>query len=393
MPLVSLPCEPGLLAEARAERRVAQRQCGDVEDLVGVVGRHRHLGGADEVEVLPLDPVDVVGGLAEEAGALHRARPDQRRGDDLGEAGGAGLVHRQVDQRELELGADAGEEVEARARHLGAALDVDGAAASGPARRGRAARSPRRRSRAACRSSRARRSRPRRRPGSRSAARLGIESTAACQASSASVCAASAAFTSAASSLVRASRACFSVALGLRDLLAERLLLAPLGLEVDDRLAALCVRRQRLVDHRVGQPALGLGGAHAVRLVAEDAGVDHVLKASGRRGHAHSRLHRRVRSSLQVPVRGPAPSYFCPCWTDRASCSWAGHCCRSCSSLWVLVAVVQGWGPVDQFDQRGDPAQQVGSRTPGRCATPLRVVEVALRDDRHDRHDTVGRRR
>ena len=31
----------------------------------------------------------------------------------------------EVDQRELELGADAGEEVEARARHLGAALEVD----------------------------------------------------------------------------------------------------------------------------------------------------------------------------------------------------------------------------------------------------------------------------
>ena len=31
----------------------------------------------------------------------------------------------EVDQRELELGADAGEEVEARAGHLGAALDVD----------------------------------------------------------------------------------------------------------------------------------------------------------------------------------------------------------------------------------------------------------------------------
>ena len=92
-----------------------------------MVGRHRHLRRADEVEVLALDPVDVVGGLAEEAGALHRPRPDQRRRDHLGEAGVAGLLHRQVDQRQLELGADAGEEVEARARHLGAALDVDGA--------------------------------------------------------------------------------------------------------------------------------------------------------------------------------------------------------------------------------------------------------------------------
>ena len=92
-----------------------------------MVGRHRDLRRADEVEVLALDPVDVVGGLAEEAGALHRPRPDQRRRDHLDEAGVAGLLHRQVDQRQLELGADAGEEVEARARHLGAALDVDGA--------------------------------------------------------------------------------------------------------------------------------------------------------------------------------------------------------------------------------------------------------------------------
>ena len=92
-----------------------------------MVGRHRDLAGADEVEVLALDPVDVVGGLAEEAGALHRARLDQRRRDHLGEAGLAGLVHRQVDQRELELGADAGQEVEPRAADLGAALEVDGA--------------------------------------------------------------------------------------------------------------------------------------------------------------------------------------------------------------------------------------------------------------------------
>ena len=92
-----------------------------------MVGRHRHLGGADQVEVLALDPVDVVGGLAEEAGALHRPRLDQRRGDDLGEPGVTGLLHGEVDQRELELGADAGEEVEPRARHLGPALEVDGA--------------------------------------------------------------------------------------------------------------------------------------------------------------------------------------------------------------------------------------------------------------------------
>ena len=75
----------------------------------------------------PSIAVDVVGGLAEEAGALHGPRLDQRRRDHRGEAGAAGLVHRHVDQRELQVGADAGQVVEPRAGHLGAAVDVDGA--------------------------------------------------------------------------------------------------------------------------------------------------------------------------------------------------------------------------------------------------------------------------
>ena len=37
----------------------------------------------------------------------------------------AGLVHRHVDQRELEVGADTGQVVEPRAGDLGPALDVD----------------------------------------------------------------------------------------------------------------------------------------------------------------------------------------------------------------------------------------------------------------------------
>ena len=76
--------------------------------------------------LLALDAVDVVGSLAEEAGALHRTRLDQRGRDHRGEAGRASLVHRQVDQGELEVGTDAGQVVEPRARHLRAALEVDG---------------------------------------------------------------------------------------------------------------------------------------------------------------------------------------------------------------------------------------------------------------------------
>ena len=44
-----------------------------------MVRRERHLGRADEVEVVLLEAVDVLGGLAEEPGALHRRRLHQHR--------------------------------------------------------------------------------------------------------------------------------------------------------------------------------------------------------------------------------------------------------------------------------------------------------------------------
>ena len=91
-----------------------------------MVAGERHLRGADEVHVVGLDAVDVLRGLAEEAGALHRARQHEARRDHRGEAVLDGLLHREVEQRELEQRAVALEVEEARARHLGAALDVDG---------------------------------------------------------------------------------------------------------------------------------------------------------------------------------------------------------------------------------------------------------------------------
>jgi hypothetical protein len=56
----------------------------------------RHLRGADEVEVVALDAVDLLVVLAEEAGALHRLGLDQRRGDDGGEPGGDRAGDRQL---------------------------------------------------------------------------------------------------------------------------------------------------------------------------------------------------------------------------------------------------------------------------------------------------------
>ena len=176
------------------------------------------------------------------------------------------------------------------------------------------------------------------------------------------------------------------LALGLRNLLAQRLLLAPLGLEVADRLAATLVGRQRLVDHRVGQPALGLGGTHAVGLVTENAGVDHTSRLVAAPGAAHARLHRSsavdVRRCL---LRGPTPSYFCPCWTAPASCSWAGPAvvpavrsgaARGRPGLGSGQAVRQPW-----FAGRG---VRSGLGLAGRAAARHRGH---LRDRGHDDHD------
>ncbi len=120
-----LAVRTGLAAEAGREARVAQGEAIGVEDLVHVVRRQRHLGRADQVEVVVGEVVDVLGGLAEEARARHGLGTDQGRGEHRGEAGRGGLGHRRVHQGELQERTDARQEVEARAGDLGAALDVD----------------------------------------------------------------------------------------------------------------------------------------------------------------------------------------------------------------------------------------------------------------------------
>ena len=236
-----------------------------------MVRRHRDLRGTDQVEVLALDPVDVVGGLPEEAGALHGARLDQRRRDHLGEAGGAGLVHRHVDQGELELRADPGQEVEARARHLGAALEVD--RAEHPAELDVVARLEvelrRRTDRlehdevvlAAGRCLVGRQVgdlHQRRAPGLLG---LGLGGLGGLHLGR--------------EVLGPGQQRGLLVALRLRDLLAELLLLGPLRLERRDRRTPRGVGGQGTVDHVVGQPALGLRGPHPGGIVAQHLGVDH----------------------------------------------------------------------------------------------------------------------
>jgi hypothetical protein len=115
----------GLPAVARRPAGVAQRAVREVDDLAGVVPGECHLAGADEVQVIRTEVVDLVRVGAEEAGAGHDLGLDQCRGDDGREARGDRPVHRAVQQRELEPRADAGEEVEARPRDLRAAVGVD----------------------------------------------------------------------------------------------------------------------------------------------------------------------------------------------------------------------------------------------------------------------------
>ena len=93
-----------------------------------MVRRQRHLGGADEVQV-----VGLAGGTrSRRPGRGSRCPPwpraHQRRRDHRGEARCAvAMVHRQVDQRQLQQRAHPGQVVEPRAGDLRAALDVDGA--------------------------------------------------------------------------------------------------------------------------------------------------------------------------------------------------------------------------------------------------------------------------
>ncbi len=90
-----------------------------------MVGRERHLGGADQVEVVFGQAVDLAVVGDREAGALHRLGLDQHRSDHRHETGLDGLLHGHVEQPELEPGPGAAQEEEPGARDLGAPLHVD----------------------------------------------------------------------------------------------------------------------------------------------------------------------------------------------------------------------------------------------------------------------------
>ena len=115
----------GLAAEAGRPAGVLERAVLEIDDLVLVVARERDLGGADEVQVIRREVVNLVRVLAEEAGAGHDLRTHEHRRDHELEASLACLLRGEHEHAQLQEGAVAGEVVEARAAHLGAALDVE----------------------------------------------------------------------------------------------------------------------------------------------------------------------------------------------------------------------------------------------------------------------------
>ena len=82
----------GLAAEAGGPAGVLDRAVGQVNDLVLVVARQGHLGGANQVEVIGRQVVDLVRVLAQEARALHDVRAHQDRRHHERKAGLAGLL-------------------------------------------------------------------------------------------------------------------------------------------------------------------------------------------------------------------------------------------------------------------------------------------------------------
>ena len=219
---------------------------------------------------------------------------------------------------------------------------------------------------------------------------------AACHSSSATACAASAAFTSAARVLRAREQLLLLVALGLRDLLAELLLLGPLGLEVGDRRTSGGVRGERPVHDVVGQPALGLGGTHAVGVVSEHLRVDHVARLSGYGARSPG-----IRAAPAGPAYCASPYRRRPEGSrvlDRprvVALSWAA----ACLVLFVLLAigVDQDWGLIQELDDVGRVGRDVGGR-PGLAGRPAALGRGDLRrlrevgDRRPDRGDHGVRR-
>ena len=115
----------GLAAEAGREAGVAQRQAIGVEDLFVVQRGERDLGGADQVELIRGQAVDLLLGVGQEAGPEQRALAHQHRRDHRLEAVRAQPLQDPAHERQLEQHEIAFQVGEARAGELRGVVHVD----------------------------------------------------------------------------------------------------------------------------------------------------------------------------------------------------------------------------------------------------------------------------
>ena len=126
-----LAVRAGLPPVAGRPSRVALRAVRQVDDLIGMEPGQRHFGGADQIEVVRLQVIDLVGVRAEEARPRHHLRLHEGRRDRQGETVGLGKIRCRREQGEFEPRADAGEIVKTRPGHFCSPSHVDGANALG----------------------------------------------------------------------------------------------------------------------------------------------------------------------------------------------------------------------------------------------------------------------
>ena len=119
---------PGLAAEAGRVGAQLDGQLVEVERFVAIEIRHRDFGGGDQPEIRVLELEQIRCELRQLAGAVQAGGVDHERRQHFGVAVLAGVhVQHEVDQRALQLRAQAPVDGEARAGDFGGALEIQDA--------------------------------------------------------------------------------------------------------------------------------------------------------------------------------------------------------------------------------------------------------------------------
>lgn len=91
----------GLTPETAGPPRIAQRPVIQIKDFAGVIPGDGHLRSANQIEVVLLEVVHLIGVCTQKSRAAHDFRLNQYRRDQQGEAVGHRGLHRQLQQAQL----------------------------------------------------------------------------------------------------------------------------------------------------------------------------------------------------------------------------------------------------------------------------------------------------